>query len=292
MKQHSGAVVRLGALKLLIHRFAFTAMVVAAFGLMILGKADAVLAERLRAAVGDALAPVLTVLSRPASVLAEAVDRVRELAALRADNARLREENRRLLHWQTVARQLEHENKALRRQTSAVPDVGARFVTARVVADTGGAFVHSVLVAAGAADGVRKGQAVLAGEALVGRVAEVGKRSARVLLLTDLNSRIPVAAVGSGANAILAGDNSDRPTLSYLPVGTVVQPGQRVVTSGHGGAFPPGIPVGAVAAVAEGGARVEPFAGRHRLEMVTIADYGLDVLAMPAQPAAQAEGAP
>ncbi|MBW7849380.1 MAG: rod shape-determining protein MreC [Rhodospirillales bacterium] len=290
--KHSGAVVRLGALKLLIHRFAFTAMVVAAFGLMILGKADAVLAERLRAAITDAVTPALNVLSRPAEVIADVADRVRNLAALHAENEKLREENRRLLHWQTVARRLEDENRLLRRQTHAVSDAAARYVTARVVADTGGAFVRSVLVSAGAAEGVRKGQAVLAGEALVGRVAEVGRRSARVLLLTDLNSRIPVATVGARANAILAGDNSDQPTLSYLPLDAVVEPGQRVVTSGHGGAFPPGIPVGVVTAVGNGGPRVQPFANRHRLSMVTIADYGLDALAVSAESTGQAGEGP
>lgn len=281
MKQHSGAVGRLGALKLLVHRFAFTAMVLAAFALMLMGKGDTVLVERLRTAISDALTPALDIASRPVSALAEVIDAFRELTALHSENARLREENQRLLRWQTMARRLDHDNEVLRGQLGAVADPALRFVTARVVADTGGAFVHSMLVAAGARDGARKGLAVLAGEALVGRVVGVGARSSRLLLLTDINSRIPVVTEESRSRAILSGDNSERPLLAYLGDGVVVSPGERVVTSGHGGAFPPGIPVGVVAAVAEGAVRVELFADRSRLEMVTIADYDLDINPTP-----------
>lgn len=293
MKQHSGAVGRLGALKLLIHRFAFTAMVVSAFALMVLGKADAVLVERIRTSIGDALAPALDLASRPVSTIAEVIDHFRELKALHAENARLREENQRLMRWQTLARRLDHDNQVLRGQLAAVADPALRFATARVVADTGGAFAHSMLVAAGARDGARKGMAVLAGEALAGRVVEVGVQSARLLLLTDINSRIPVVTETSRSRAILSGDNSERPVLAYLGDGVVVAPGERVVTSGHGGAFPPGIPVGVVAAVSEGAVRVELFVDRHRLEVVTIADYDLDAdPTLPARTGTQPTDAP
>lgn len=275
MKQHSGPIGRVATLKLLAHRFALFGLVAASFGLMLLGKADTVLVERVRTAVVDAATPILDVMARPAASIAEVVDSVRHLAALRADNARLREENARLLHWQTAARRLAHENQALRAQLNYIPEPDSAFITGRVVADTGGAFVHSLLINTGARDGVRKGQAVVAGEILVGRIAEVGTRSARVLLLTDMNSRIPVMIEPSRTKAILAGNNDDRPSLEYLASGTSVSPGDRVVTSGSGGAFPPGVPVGAVASVNDGVALLEPFVRRHRLEYVTVIDFGL-----------------
>lgn len=275
MKQHSAPVGRVAALKGLVHRFAFFALVMAAFGLMLLGKADTTLVERVRVGVGDVLAPILGVMARPAATVAELVENVRELASLRAENAKLRAENARLMHWQTVARRVDHENTVLRNQLNFLPHPDASFVTARVVADTGGAFAHSLLINAGSRDGIRRGQAVLSGEVLVGRVAEVGLRSARILLLTDINARIPVMVESSRAKAILAGDNDDRPLLNYLTRNATLAPGDRVVTSGHGGVFPPGIPVGVIASVGEKGARVEPFANRHRLEYVAVVDYGL-----------------
>lgn len=283
MKQHSGALGRLATLRQLAQRFTFLALAIAAFALMLLGKADTVLVERLRLAVSDAVVPILDVMSRPASTIAEVVGAVRDLATLRAENVRLREENANLMHWQTLARQLDNENRALQGQLNFVPDPDPSFVTARVVGDTGGAFVHSMLVNSGSREGIRKGQAVIAGEFLVGRIAEVGQRSARVLLLTDINSHIPVILENSRAKAILTGDNSDRPRLNYLSSNTNAAPGDRVVSSGHGGAFPPGIPIGVISSVQDGIVRVEPFVHRYQLEYVTVVDYGLAGV-MPSDP--------
>ncbi|MBF0372232.1 MAG: rod shape-determining protein MreC [Alphaproteobacteria bacterium] len=290
MKQHSGPMGRLVVLRQMAHRFAFVGMVAFAFGLMLLGKADTLLVERARVAVTDAVTPILDVLSRPASVIAEVVENVRELAQLRAENGRLKAENEKLQHWQTVARRLEAENRVLRGQLNFVADPDSAFITARVVGDTGGAFVHSMLISAGSRDGVRKGQAVLAGEMLVGRIAEVGQRSSRILLLTDINSRIPVVVETSRAKAILGGDNNDRPKLHYLSTSPPLSPGDRIVTSGHGGAFPAGMAVGVVAAVTEGGVRVEPFVNRHELEYVTVVDYGLSGVLPSDREAARRKG--
>jgi len=275
MMPHSGAPGRLATIRQLAQRFAFIALVFASFVLMLLGKADTLLIERVRAMVQDTAAPVLDVMSRPAAAIAHLVDSVREIARIRADNVRLKEENERLLHWQTVARALDEENRALHGQLNFVPDPPTSFITARVVGDTGGAFVDSMLVNAGSHDGVRNGEAVIAGEAMVGRIAEVGARFSRVLLLTDINSHLPVMVEGSHAKAILSGENTDRPRLSYLSPNAIVQPGDRVVTSGDGGAFPPGLPVGVISSVQDGAARVELFVHRYQLEYVAVVDYGL-----------------
>ena len=86
---------------------------------------------------------------------------------------------------------------------------------------------------------------------LVGRVIEVGRRSARVLLLTDFNSRVPVMVEPSRDQAILAGDNSREPGLIFLPLNPRMAVGQRVVTSGRGGVLPPGLAVGMVSAIGD-----------------------------------------
>jgi len=179
------------------------------------------------------------------------------------------------MEWQASARKLAAENVHLRSLLNFAPGAEPGFVTARVIADTGGAFVHSILVSAGVRDGVAKGQAVVTGDGLVGRVHAVGVRAVRVLLVTDLNSRIPVVVEATRTRAILAGDNSERPRLIHLPPGASVSIGDRIVTSGHGGAFPPGIPVGVVAQVNDGAVLVKPYAQRDRLEFVRVVDYGL-----------------
>jgi rod shape-determining protein MreC len=257
------------------NRFGYLGLVLAAFALMMMGKADLTVMERVRASVSDAAAPVLDALSRPVASLDRVVDEIALMDELRRENVRLREENQHLLEWQSAARKLSAENQNLKSQLNFAPDAEPGFVTARVIADTGGAFVHSILVSAGARDGVAKGQAVVTGDGLVGRVHAVGTRSVRVLLVTDLNSRIPVIIEATRTRAILAGDNSERPRLIHLPPGATASIGDRVVTSGHGGAFPPGIPVGVVAQIGDGSVLIKPYAQRDRLEFVRIVDYGL-----------------
>ncbi len=256
-------------------RFVFVLLVGVAFALMLLGRSDAVLVERARTAVADMVSPILDIISRPVDSVGDAISTAEELANLRAQNAALKENNERLLSWQGVARRLESENAALRNLSNLVPDPELRYVSARVIGDPGGTFVRAVLVNAGSRHGVVKGQAAVNGEGLAGRIAEVGSRSARVLLVTDMNSRIPVL-VGEGRDrAILGGDNSDLANLLYLGPTAQVRPGDRVVTSGHGGVFPPGIAVGFVTEAGESGARVQPFVDWDHMEYLRLVDYEL-----------------
>ncbi|MBF0354306.1 MAG: rod shape-determining protein MreC [Alphaproteobacteria bacterium] len=281
---------RLAIVKQLAQRFAFTAMAAAAFALMLVGKADTVLVERLRTTAVDAVTPVLEMLSRPAATMAEMVDNVRQLAHIRTENTLLREENLKLMRWQEAARRLETENGQLKSLLNFVPGPDAGFVAARVVADSGGAFAHSVLINAGSRDGVRKGQAVVSGEGLVGRVHQVGQHSSRVLLLSDLNSHLPVMLETTRTRAIMTGDNSERPKLNYLSDTLRLAPGDRVVTSGHGGVLPPGLPVGLMVQGSDGAVRVEPFVDRHKLEYVRIVDYGLGGTIAPPEEGMSAGG--
>jgi rod shape-determining protein MreC len=193
---------------------------------------------------------------------------------LRAENVRLREQNERLLEWQSVARQLALENAALRQLLSAeVEDEHPTAVTARVVADAGGPFVQTVIVNAGADQGVAKGMAAVNERGLVGRVIEVGRRSARVLLLTDFNSRVPVMVEPSRDQAILAGDNSREPGLVFLPLNPRLSVGDRVVTSGRGGVLPPGLAVGVVSRIGEDKVAVAPLVDWDRLAYLRLLEY-------------------
>jgi rod shape-determining protein MreC len=270
-----------GSSKLSLKRFSALLLIVAAFALMLIGKAETVFVERARVAITDAAAPVLAVLSRPIHGITAMIETVHELTSLRSENAALRRDNAALRRWQAIARRAQSENHELRSLLNFTPDPPARQVTARVIGDSGGTFVRSVLVSAGSVHGIGRGQAVVTGDGLVGRVAEAGALSARVLLVTDLNSRIPVRVQSSRHRAILAGDNSDLPQLLYLSPNADVQPGAHIVTSGHGGAFPPGIPVGTVVATSDGLVRVRPVVDWDRLEYLRLLDFGLRGILQP-----------
>ncbi|MGH6926752.1 MAG: rod shape-determining protein MreC [Dongiaceae bacterium] len=262
----------------------------AAIGLLTIEKTSPGIAEGARGAAADVMAPILDLLSRPSASAAQAIDSVRELGRLREENARLKAEQTRLLQWQTVARRLDQENQGLRELLKLVPDPKARFLTARVVGGSGGAFVRSMLVAAGSRDGVRKNQAVITGEGLIGRVSEVGERAARVLLLSDINSHIPVFVERTRERAVLFGDNSSRMDLRYLPSDITARVGDRIVTSGHGGTFPPGLPVGVITAVENGRVQVQPFVDWEQVEYVRLVDYELSGLLLPLSGQEQPKG--
>ncbi len=280
MRSPGPNVLRLAApVRAFLQRFAFALLVAAAFGLMFLGRLDNRMVESTRIAIVDFVAPVFDVASRPVAAVNNAALQISDLLYLRSEVARLREENLRLLQWQAAARRLDAENAQFRAQLSVKADAIPTFISARVIADSGAPFVRTVLLNAGHRDGVRKGQAVVNALGLVGRVTAVGSRSSRVLLLSDLNSRVPVIGNASRQRGVLSGDNSERPEIVFLPNQAQIAPGDRIVTSGDGGMLPPGMPVGTVASVRDGAVRVQPYVDWHRLEFVQVVRYSLPRLA-------------
>ena len=273
-----------------LQRFGFVALLGLAATLMAMDRADVGAARALRAVLVDAAAPVLDALSRPVESANAAIAEIGALMSLRAENAELREANARLRGWESAARTLEQENAALRRAARLAAERLPVFVTGRVVGDSGSAFVRTLLVAAGARDGVAKGQAAITADGVVGRVVDVGRRASRVLLITDLNSRVPVLLERSRQRAILAGDNGALARLDYLPGGAAPAVGERVVTSGHGGLMPPGLPVGVVARAEANEVRVRPLAEFGRIDYVRLVAWTPPALD-PAPPAAGAYGA-
>jgi rod shape-determining protein MreC len=262
-------------------RLTLPALVAAAFGTMLLGKADALIAERARVVLADIVTPFYLAFADPARAVRDAVADIPGLLSLREENARLRDENERLRRWQAAALALESENALLRRQLSYIPEAAPEFHTARVVADAGGVYARAVLIAVPPGLEVRRGQIALDERGFVGRVTEVGQRSARVLLATDMNSRIPVTLEGSRARSMMVGTNGPRPRLQFWPEGTRPAEGERLVTSAEGVAFPAGLPVGVVRYSDSGTAEVELFARLDRLDLVRLFDFGLGGILPP-----------
>lgn len=214
--------------------------------------------------------PILATVNAPVKAAADYARMVSGIAGLQEENARLAEENNRLREWYQKALVLEAENSSLQKMLNITLAPQHTYVTARIIADPGNSYVRTLLVMAGRDSGVEKGQAVLAGDGLAGRIIEAGAKASRVLLLSDMSSRIPVVLEGSDYHAIMAGNNSERPVLERLPRDSEIREGMRVVTSGNGGYFPYGLPVGRVARAGDGKWIVIPFADPDRLTFVRI----------------------
>lgn len=256
-------------------RLTLPVLIAIAFGLMLLGKADALLAERLRMALADTMAPLFALVAEPVMSAHRTLADAEGLMTLRTENQQLKLDNDQLRRWQAVALALDAENATLKANLRWIPDPAPSFVTARVVADAGGVYARAVLLSTGPNHGLSKGQIALDERGLVGRVTEIGTRSARVLLLTDINSRIPVTLETSRARAILVGTNGMRPRLLHWPEGVSPVEGERVVTSAEANAFPAGLPIGVVHYSATNAPEVETAARLDQLDIVRIFDYGL-----------------
>ncbi len=253
-------------------RFSSPLLAALAVGLLILGRVNAPLVDQARTRTGDAVAPLLGLAQQPLARVRESLAIADGLFDLAGENARLRDENARLKEWQAASLKLEAQNAVLRGMLKLGPAAPPILRTEPVIGEPGGVYVRSVLIAGGARDGLIRGQPAMVGPGLIGRITELGNWSARVLLITDLNSRIPVILEGTRTHAILAGDNSPQPYLLYLPKAAVVNIGDRLVTAGHDGVFPTGLAVGRVAGIENGEIRIEPAADLGRLEYVQIVD--------------------
>ncbi|HJM60262.1 MAG TPA: rod shape-determining protein MreC [Alphaproteobacteria bacterium] len=290
-----GSLIRVAVpIKALTHRFGLFLLLLSAMALMIVSRVDPDTAVDLRNGVVDTTEPILDALSRPVESSNRIVAEIDSMLTLREENAELRLAIDRLKRWELVARRMEAENAALRGLLNLRIESKPSFVTARVIGDSGNAYVRTLLANVGAVDGIVQGQAAITGEGMAGRVVEVGRRASRVLLVTDLNSRIPVVIESTRQRAVLTGDNTDTARLAFLPRDAQVTVGARVITSGHGGVLMPGLPVGVVSSITDGVVRVQPLADLGRIEYVRLVAWEgprLEVLPEPAI-ANEAEGAP
>ena len=218
-----------------------------------------------RVAATDSLSPVITWIGAPFRFMVESVSDISGLTQIRAENARLLAENKQLHEWYQTAMLLRSENQSLKDLLNVIPEPDQSYITTRVIADSGSSFIKTVLIEAGHDNSVEDGQAVLGGQGMIGRVVEVGQRASRVLLLNDINSHVPVLIEGANHRAILAGTNEDLLVLIHLPSDMMVEKGARIVTSGSGGMFPSGLPIGEVIEIKNGTPMVrmfsDPYAG-------------------------------
>ena len=265
-------------------RLVLPALMLAAMGVTLLARVAPEPARQIRAFASDAVAPAYSLVGGPASGVRDMLAAGWSVLHTSRENAALRAENLRLRRWYEAAQALSAENVALRAQLHWMPQPQPSFVTAKVVADTGGLYDRAVLLSIGPNSPVQRGQIAFDASGLVGRVTQVGSRSARILLITDASSRVPVLLAGSHARAIVVGTNAAMPRLMYYPQDVHPEEGERVITSSEAGAFPAGLPVGIVHYDRPNTPVIIPAASLDSLDLVRIFDYGLTSILPPEAP--------
>src|SRR6185312_3810456 len=202
---------------------------------------------RVRYAASVAIEPMYQLASLPSRLARDAGDAVADRARLNARNAELERElllaQARLNRLQTVREQNERLQQLLDAQHSL--DVGVQL--ARIIDVDTDPFRHRVVVNAGVHQGVTAGEAVLDAHGVMGQIVEVLPDTSIVMLITDPAHALPVKSERTGLRAIARGTGSlDSMELQNIPISADIKPGDKLVTSGLGGHFPAGFPVGSV----------------------------------------------
>ncbi len=160
MKRRRSLYVHLSHIKLLAKKFMLVFLFFTAFVLMLLNKTDNVILDNTSSVASDVISSLVDVLVIPAKVLAQGYDWIKNFRSVYADNELLKAENRRLNVIYDRYKSLEIENKLLASLLNYVVPPKAEFITARVVAEEGDAFAHSMTAFVGEVN-VKKGQVAL-----------------------------------------------------------------------------------------------------------------------------------
>ncbi len=263
-------------LKNLLGRFFAPIIIIIFFLIMLIAKSDLPIVERIKAGALDIVNPVIRVISYPSQGISYIIDVVNELVDIRQENIRLKEENKVLVEWRNYAQKVESDFNRLSKIANYVAPPDASFVTAKIIGDSGSSFSQTLIAIAGSDNNVKKGMVAITDDGVIGRVIYTGNNTSRILLLNDINSRLPVVVGESKLRAMLIGTNKDAPAIVFLPIDAKVEIGDKVSTSGFGGIFPPDLNVGVVSKVSEEEILVELYVDRNLLSFVKLVDYNLE----------------
>jgi rod shape-determining protein MreC len=250
--------------------------------LVLLGKAQSGLLDKARAHVTDMMAPMLVRVRAPVAGFDRWIGSVGEIFSVYEQNLKLKEENARLRQWRNVAIVLQGRVGRYQALLHAVPDPQMNRVLARVIGRASRPFLQTMILDAGRENHALPGQAVVDARGMIGRVYLTGQRTSWVILLTDLNSRIPVTIAPGNIQAIMSGDNTSYPTLDMVSHTVALHAGDQVTSSGDGGLLPAGLPIGTVMPDGAGGWRVALLADAAASQDVEILNFSKPPEDLPA----------
>jgi len=224
-------------------RFSLIGLIFFSIGLIILSRINLPVTNYLSITLNEIVYRSSFIISVPEKKFKDFSNKIKDHYNIYNDYLLVKEKIKILESKKYETQFLEEENKRLKKTINEYI-YNSEELVAKVLIDKNSPFLKSIIVNKGSKDNIKLGMAVLDGTYLVGKIVEVNYSTARALLVSDLNSKIPVGIEPGNIQSILSGTGKQNGKIEYLETDIIIQDKSIVYTSGSGGLFKPGIPIG------------------------------------------------
>jgi rod shape-determining protein MreC len=256
--------------KIIFNKFSTLLILLFLIGLIFFSKINPNYQLKFNNKIIDFISPTISSIGTFLNYIINIQGEVTEVLKIRDENIILKLDNEVLNFKINQLKQLEQKNTELKELINFVGDNKINFITAKVAISSITPFFHNFIVLAGKIHGVKKGQPVVNYQGLIGRIAEVGENSSRILLITDISSKIPAITENSHERTIIAGNNFDSLEALYLSSENKVKVGELILTTNDGKFFPEGLPIGYITSKKEHVVIIKPVVDVTKLNYVII----------------------
>ena len=226
-------------------KFSLIALILLTITILTLGKFNFKAVEYLKISLKEVAYRSSFIVSVPENLVKDFYQKTKIHFSIYDENIQLKKDLKKQLSKSYNIEFILAENKRLK-ETIDDLDYFSDEIVGKVLLDKKSPFLQSVIVNKGSKDKVTIGMAVLDGDYLVGKVVDVTYSTARILLLTDLNSKIPVDILPNNVKSILSGTGEESGIIQYIKSQNIIENQSKVFTSGAGGIFKPGIAIGEI----------------------------------------------
>ena len=226
-------------------RFSLIVLIIISVAFIILGKINFAPINYLKVGINEIVYRTSFVASLPEKYIGYSFRAIEKHIKIYKDYNLIEEKLNKLTTEKYETDFLESENKRLKKILEDIT-YSSDAVIAKVLIDKQSPFLKSIIINKGSKNDFKKGMAVLSDSYLIGKIVEVNYTTSRVLLLSDLNSRIPVSIEPGSIQSILSGDGKNSGNIQYTKDNTPIKTGSIIYTSGTGGLLKPGIPIGKI----------------------------------------------
>ena len=226
-------------------KYSLSALILLTLAILILGKYDFKIINYSKISLKEIAYRSTFVFSTPENLIKKSFIATKNHFLVYEENKILREKVKDLETINYNSEFILAENERLKETLNEL-NFSSNEILAKVIVDKQSPFLKSIIVNKGSKHGAELGMAVLDKEYLVGKIVELNFTTSRVLLLSDLNSKIPVDILPNNIQSILSGTGKENGKIQYVKEETLIENENKVFTSGAGGIFKPGIPIGEI----------------------------------------------